>query len=126
MSLSTFLIAILGVVLNALAQLAIKSGTGSLQDIDIKDGVFALTLRIAFNPGILTGLMMYVVSVAVWIYVLSKAEVGVAYPLLSIGYVLNIFLAAWFFGELITINKLLGIFLIVLGVYVLTRVEQVL
>jgi multidrug transporter EmrE-like cation transporter len=126
MRLNTFLIAVVSVLLNAAAQLAIKSGTNSLRGMDLKDGVMALILKIVFNPGVISGLLFYVISVAVWIYVLSKVEVGVAYPLLSIGYVINLFLAAWLFGELITINKIFGVCLIISGVYIITRVEQVL
>ena len=126
MSSSTLFVAILGVLLNAAAQLAIKSGTNALNGLAAKDGLVALLLEVSLSPGILAGLSLYVVSVAVWIYVLSKVEVGVAYPLLSIGYVVNLFMAAWLFGELITINKVIFIFLIVSGVYVLTRLESVL
>ncbi len=126
MSSSTLFVAIFGVLLNAAAQLAIKSGTNALNGLAAKDGLVALLLKVSLNPGILAGLSLYVVSVAVWIYVLSKVEVGVAYPLLSIGYVVNLFMAAWLFGELITLNKVIGVFLIVSGVYVLTRLESVL
>lgn len=126
MSSSTLLIAVFGVLLNAAAQLAIKSGTNALNGLEIKDGLMVILFRVSFNPGILAGLSLYVVSVAVWIYVLSKVEVSVAYPLLSIGYVINLFMAALLFGELITINKVIGIFLIVLGVCVLTRLESIL
>ena len=123
---STLFVAIFGVLLNAAAQLAIKSGTNALNGLNTKDGLIVLLFKVSFNPGILAGLLLYVVSVAVWIYVLSKVEVSVAYPLLSIGYVINLFMAALLFGELITINKLIGIFLIVLGVCVLTRLESIL
>lgn len=126
MDLRTFIIAIFGVLLNAGAQLSIKSGTVKLGQLILSDGFFNSVFRILFNPGIFGGLVLYVVSVALWIYVLSKSQVSIAYPLLSIGYVVNLFLAAWLLDEMITLNKIVGIGLIVLGVYVLTKMEPIL
>ena len=40
-------------------------------------------------PFILAGLACYVVSVVVWVIGLSKVPVSIAYPMLSIGYVIN-------------------------------------
>ena len=41
--------------------------------------------------------------------------------MLSIGYVVNAFAAAFLFGEALTVAKMSGIFLIVVGVIVLAR-----
>ncbi|MGH8261316.1 MAG: EamA family transporter, partial [Steroidobacteraceae bacterium] len=54
---------------------------------------------------------------------LSRVPVSIAYPLLSIGYVVNAFAAAALFGEALSVSKLAGIGLIVAGVLVLTRVS---
>ncbi len=45
--------------------------------------------RVAIKRPILAGLACYVVSVVVWILALSRVDVSVAYPMLSIGYVVN-------------------------------------
>jgi multidrug transporter EmrE-like cation transporter len=62
-----------------------------------------------------------VVSVVVWIMALSRVEVSIAYPMLSIGYVVNA-LAAWYlFGEAVTLTRLAGIGVIIIGVYLVAR-----
>lgn len=56
-----------------------------------------------------------------WILALSRAPVSVAYPMLSIGYVVNAVAAWMLFGESITAQKLVGIGFIVVGVWLVAR-----
>jgi len=52
---------------------------------------------------------------------LSRVEVSIAYPMLSIGYVLNAVAAWYLFGESLTAQKLVGIGFIVAGVFLVAR-----
>ncbi|HSJ97632.1 MAG TPA: SMR family transporter [Myxococcota bacterium] len=113
---------IAGVLLNAAAQLLLKAGTNRV-------GEFAFSLenlvpvggRLLASAPILAGLGCYVVSVAVWILALSRVPVSVAYPMLSLGYIVNA-LAAWaLFGESLGAQKLVGIGFIVAGVFLVAR-----
>jgi multidrug transporter EmrE-like cation transporter len=61
------------------------------------------------------------VSVVVWILALSRVPVSVAYPMLSIGYVVNAIAAWWLFGESLAAQKLAGIAFIVVGVFLVAR-----
>ncbi|HKO87365.1 MAG TPA: SMR family transporter, partial [Burkholderiales bacterium] len=70
---------------------------------------------------ILGGLVCYAISVVVWIMALSRVEVSIAYPMLSIGYVVNAVAAYYLFGESVTPMRLLGIGIIIVGVYVVAR-----
>jgi multidrug transporter EmrE-like cation transporter len=67
------------------------------------------------------GLSCYGVSVILWLGALSRVPVSVAYPMLSVGYVVNAAAAAFLFGEALSAGKLVGILLIVAGVIVLAR-----
>jgi multidrug transporter EmrE-like cation transporter len=118
----TFSLVLAGVLLNACAQLLLKAGTNRV-------GEFAFSLanlvpigsKIALSPYIVGGLGCYVVSVVVWILALSRVPVSVAYPMLSIGYIVNA-LAAWaLFGESLGAQKLVGIGFIVVGVFLVAR-----
>jgi multidrug transporter EmrE-like cation transporter len=111
-----------GVLLNATAQLLLKAGTNTVGHFEFTAQNFVpVGLRLALEPHILGGIACYVVSLVVWILGLSRVPVSVAYPLLSIGYVLNA-VAAWhFFGESLTAQKLVGIGFIILGVVLVTR-----
>ncbi len=111
-----------GVLLNAAAQLLLKAGTNAVGHFEFHAGnIVPVGLKLALEPHILGGLVCYVVSLVVWIMGLSRVEVSIAYPMLSIGYVLNA-LAAWYlFGENVTPLRLLGIGIIVLGVFIVAR-----
>ena len=87
----------------------------------VAGNAWVLIERIAVNRPILGGLACYVVSVVVWILALSRVEVSVAYPMLSIGYVVNA-LAAWLlFGEQLRATRMAGIGVIIVGVWLVAR-----
>ena len=111
-----------GVLLNAGAQLLLKAGTNAVGHFEFTAAnIVPVGTRLALEPHILGGLACYVVSVVVWILGLSRVEVSVAYPMLSIGYIVNA-LAAWYlFGESLTAQKLVGIGFIIVGVFLVSR-----
>ena len=120
---TTFLLILCGVLLNAAAQLFLKNGTRQLGVIgfDGQHSPIALALNIGTQPWIVGGLACYVVSVVLWIAALSRVDVMVAYPMLSIGYVVNAFIAWQFMGEALKAQRLLGIGVIMVGVVILSR-----
>ncbi|HTY99598.1 MAG TPA: SMR family transporter [Rhodocyclaceae bacterium] len=118
----SFALVLTGVLLNACAQLLLKAGTNVVGHFDFHlDNVIPVGLKLAFQPYILGGLACYVVSVVVWIMALSRVPVSVAYPMLSIGYVVNAFVAYLWFGEALAGQKLLGIGFIVIGVWLVAK-----
>lgn len=122
MSRASLMLILGGVLLNAAAQLLLKAGTRVLGVIDPRHGALVSSaLSVATQPYIIGGLVCYVVSVAVWIMALSRVEVSVAYPMLSLGYIVNALAAWWLFGEVLTPTKLAGMLIILAGVFVLSR-----
>jgi multidrug transporter EmrE-like cation transporter len=118
----TFSFLICGVLLNAAAQLFLKAGVTRIGEFAFSvENIVPIGTRIAFSPWIVAGLGCYVVSVGVWILGLSRVPVSVAYPMLSIGYVVNALAAWWLFGESLTAQKLVGIGFIIVGVYLVAR-----
>jgi multidrug transporter EmrE-like cation transporter len=111
-----------GVCLNAVAQLALKAATRQLGVLSPGDGALLdMGLRIAAQPLIWTGLFCYGLSVLAWIVALSRTDVSIAYPFLSIGYVITA-LAAWqLFGEALSPQRVGAIALICVGVVLLYR-----
>ncbi len=122
MSAVSLALVLAGVFLNAVAQLLLKAGTNAVGHFEFHwDNALPVGMKLAANPAILGGMTCYVISLVVWIMALSRVPVSVAYPMLSIGYLLNA-LAAWaWFGETLGAQKLLGIGFIVLGVWLITR-----
>lgn len=125
MNLTTFGMILAGVLLNAGAQLLLKAGTRAIGVIGA-DGaaghaLLQTAVNVAFQPFIVAGLFCYVLSVGIWIVALSRVDVSVAYPMLSIGYVVNAFAAYWLFGEVLTPMRIGGITVILIGVVMISR-----
>jgi multidrug transporter EmrE-like cation transporter len=117
-----FALILAGVLLNATAQLLLKAGAGSLEGIELRaSNALAIAGRLLQSAPILAGLTCYVLSVVVWILALARVEVSVAYPMLSIGYVVNALAAWWLFGENLSGVRVAGIGIILLGVWLVAR-----
>jgi multidrug transporter EmrE-like cation transporter len=111
-----------GVLLNAVAQLLLKAGAGALAGTELRlNNAAAIAGRLVFNPPIIAGLACYAISVVVWILALARVEVSVAYPMLSVGYVVNALAAWWLFGENLTPARMAGIGVILIGVWLVAR-----
>ena len=122
MNLLSFMLVLAGVLLNAAAQLLLKAGTNGIGAFAFSaDNLVPVGSKIASNPFILSGLGCYAVSVVVWIMALSRVEVSLAYPMLSIGYVVNAVAAWYLFGEALGAQRMIGIGTIIVGVFLMAR-----
>jgi drug/metabolite transporter (DMT)-like permease len=112
-----------GVLLNAFAQLWLKNVATRVNGPLVAAGV-SVTSR-AMNalavPSLWYALTAYGLSVIVWTVGLSRVPVSQAYPLLSLGYVLNIGLAWWLFGEVPNAQRVIGVAVIIGGVVLVAR-----
>ena len=123
MNLHTFSIIFAGVLLNSAAQLMLKAGARTLGTVAMGSGasLTAAAWNAATQPWIVLGLVCYFVSAGLWILALTRVDVTVAYPMLSMGYVIAALLAWQFFGESLNPTRLMGIAIILVGVVVLSR-----
>jgi len=122
MSPTSFALILTGVLLNAAAQLLLKAGTTRVGSFAFeRTNLIPVGMKLAFEPHILGGLACYVVSVVVWILALSRVQVSMAYPMLSIGYLVNAVAAYYLFGESVTPMRMAGIGVIIVGVYIVSR-----
>lgn len=117
-----FLLILIGVLLNAAAQLLLKAGMSQIGHFEFSlANAFPIGLKVMSNPPIITGLFAYVISVGVWLLVLSRVQVSYAYPMLSIGYIVNAIAAYYLFGEAISVIRMTGIFIIIAGVCLVSQ-----
>ncbi len=117
-----FALILTGVLLNAVAQLLLKAGSRAIAGVSLSfANAGTLFERLALNPPILGGLACYAISVLVWIAALSRVQVSVAYPMLSIGYVVNALAAWWLFSEPLTVTRIAGIGVIIVGVWLVAH-----
>ena len=122
MTLSDFSILFCGVLLNALAQLGLKAATRVTGPLIAGDaGLSQRALQVLVVPSFWYAMSAYGLSVIVWTVGLSRVPVSQAYPLLSLGYIINIGLAWWLLGEIPNVQRVAGIGVIVLGVVLVAR-----
>ncbi|MBA7671039.1 putative 4-amino-4-deoxy-L-arabinose-phosphoundecaprenol flippase subunit ArnF [subsurface metagenome] len=77
--------------------------------------------RILLNPFIIAGIISFALSMLVWLYVLSRLELSVAYPFVALNYVLILFASHFLLKETITPVRIIGVAVIVIGVYLISR-----
>ncbi|OIP50396.1 MAG: 4-amino-4-deoxy-L-arabinose transferase [Desulfobacterales bacterium CG2_30_60_27] len=111
-----------GVLLNALAQITLKMGMRGIGHFNFRlENLGSVGLAVATSPFILAGLVCYVVSVVIWLLVLSRVEVSYAYPLLSVGYIVTALAGYLWLHEAMGPMRWTGIVVICLGVWLITR-----
>jgi multidrug transporter EmrE-like cation transporter len=115
-----------GVFLNAAAQLLLKAATRHSGELVADSGQISWSsvLQLLGAVPLWFGLACYGISLIVWLGALSRVPVSLAYPMLSIGYVINAFAAALLFGEALSLGKLAGIGMICAGVITLARLQH--
>ena len=120
MNAATFTLVLLSVSLNALSQVVLrKAMTGP--PLPPTSQVMALGLALVGNIWLWAGMVCYAASIGLWLAVLAKVEVGAAYPMLSIGYVIAAVLGFLFLGESLGAARIAGIGLIGVGVVMIAR-----
>ncbi|MGR3913288.1 MAG: EamA family transporter [Gammaproteobacteria bacterium] len=113
----TLTLILISVGLNALAQVLLRAG---MKDAEFHWS-FGWALGQALSPGVIGGLMCYGVSIVLWLAVLSRVQVSLAYPFQALGYVFASLVAWRFLGEGMGALNVLGLALICAGVVVLSR-----
>lgn len=113
---------LLSVFLGSLGQVLLKFGAVRLGGLSLSPAtLLGDLLRIAKVPEIVFGIVLFSASFLLWVKVLTGTELSYAYPLVSLGYV-NVLLLSWLLlGEAMTMNKLAGITIIILGIIVLHK-----
>ena len=69
----------------------------------------------------LVGFSCYAISLVVWILALTRVPVTIAYPMLSLGYIVNALIARVWLGETLSATGWTGMLLICGGVVLLAR-----
>lgn len=106
----------LSIALNATAQIFIR--------------VSVMNKKLSFNLEIIIeilkslyiwyGMLCYGISIFLWIYVLSKIQVSLAYPFQALGYIFGSFLAWYFLDEKLDNLNLVGLIFISVGLIILS------
>ncbi|MCD8182038.1 MAG: SMR family transporter [Bacteroides sp.] len=114
------LLILISVLLNCAAQLCIRKGMLLVGEVGMSGLVHNIG-GMLMNLWLWAAMFCYAVSILMWMAVLSKVEVSFAYPFLSIGYVVAAVVGYYFFGESLTLTRIMGILVICIGVYLISR-----
>jgi multidrug transporter EmrE-like cation transporter len=123
MTRSALLLAIASVTMSALAQVLLKAGMAAPAVSALADaGTRASHLVAALtHPLVLLGLGLYGASAVVWLLVLARLDVSMAYPIVALGFVLTAMLGWWIHGESVSAMRWVGIVVITVGVVIVAR-----
>jgi drug/metabolite transporter (DMT)-like permease len=108
---------LLGVGLNAAAQLFLRAALRSGITFDLPPA--AVALDVGLRPGVIAGIACYGISVLVTLYVLSKADASFVYPFLGFGFIIVAVGSYFLLGEPMTPRKIAGTIIIAAGIIVL-------
>ena len=105
------------VFINTGAQILLKKGVNEIV-IGQSSGrpIWEILWSFISNLNIFCGVFIFVISLLIWLYLLSKCELSYLYPFGSLSYVLAAIAGWYFFSENVTILRILGIAIIFLGV----------
>ena len=102
--------ALITVILISIGQVLFKLSSKDLK-IENVHGIIGFI----FNRYLILALIIYIISTALWIFTLSKMELGFSYLLLSLSYPLIFLLSHIFLQEELSSYKLFSILLILLA-----------
>ncbi len=110
------------ILVSTIAQALLKYGVDRITNAPGNDRALLHSwAQVIVDPFVLIGLSLLVMAAPMWMVVLSRLPLSVAYPMVSVGYVISLGLGVFIFKEEVTILKCSGIFLIISGVIVLSR-----
>jgi len=106
---------LISVFLGAIGQILMKFGTMRVQ-IAEGETVFQMIFKYFTNVPILCGMGMYALSAVTWILALSRSQLSYAYPMVAGGYVIVAISSYFLFGDTLSLMRMLGLAVIVIGV----------
>ncbi|WP_293700104.1 MULTISPECIES: hypothetical protein [unclassified Sphingopyxis] len=120
MTLRLFLLILASVSLSALAQLALKVGTTAAAG-GRSTGIGGEIGGLAQSPMILLGLGLYGVGALLWLFVLGRAPLSLAYPFVGIGFILTMLAGAYWLDESLSAARIAGTLMIAAGCVLVAR-----
>ena len=109
-------------VLGVAGQLLLKQGMSQMGALQLSaSAVPSLIWRMATSPYVLGGLLVYGAGTFFWLVFISRVPLSYSYPFISLGIVLGLFSAWAIFHESIPPMRWIGMLVICLGVFFVSR-----
>lgn len=116
------LLILLSVFFSSVAQMLLKLGMAKVGTVRLQTGAIMDALpKVIYNYYIISGCIGFGLSLFLWLIVLSRTSVSYAYPFVSIGYVLITVLGYFFLSEPISVTRIVGLAVIIIGLLVFAQ-----
>lgn len=106
------------VILNTVSQVLLKTGVNK---ICFNQKIMQIIFSFVTNFYIILGVTGFVISLFLWLYLLSKFELSFIYPFGSLSYALAIVAGCFWLNEPFSFLRMVGVFIIVIGVYCVAK-----
>lgn len=84
-------------------------------------GKVSYVINLLFTPWVLSGIVATFLAGVSWMLAMTKFEISYAYPFVGLNYILVLVAAFFLFNETLSVTKLIGSALVVVGVVVVSR-----
>lgn len=115
-----YLLLAISISLAIAGQLLMKQGMMIFGKFPVRE-LLGRLMPIVFQPYVFIGLACFAVSSIFWLVVLSRIELSFAYPMVSVAYVVVALFSYFIFKENVSLIRWIGILIICLGVYLVSR-----
>lgn len=109
----------LAITFNATANILIKVGMNKVGETE---NIIELAKKAVVQPQLLAGIFSFVMAFVSYIYILTKLNLNIAYPIMvSMGLVIVVTVSYFWLHESISIIQILGCILIIAGVWMVAK-----
>ncbi len=119
---STFGLLMIAMCLTVTGELLLKSGMNRHGELNVSFSTLIPTaVKLFSSPWVVGGFVFVFSGALFWLAVLSRWPLSMAYPLLSISYIIGIIASVLFLGEKVNTIQVVGVLVIILGVFLISR-----
>lgn len=118
----TFALLMVAMSLTVTGELLLKTGMNRHGELNVGLSTLVPTaVKLFTNPFVLGGFVFVFSGALFWLAVLSRWPLSLAYPLLSISYIIGIGASVIILKEKVSWVQLIGVMVIIVGVYLVSR-----
>ena len=112
----------ISVTISAIAQVTLKQGMSSpAVQQGLTGGWLEIVIAVASSLHVWLGLIFYALGAVLWLGVLARVDVSVAYPFVGLGFILTALFGVFLLGEAFSVIRFVGTCLVVLGIILVTQ-----
>lgn len=116
----TFLLGLVSIMLLSAGQTSLKFGLNAIDGVSLADGISGI-FKLFQTPWVIVGFACYGLSAVLWLDVLSKLDFSLAFPMVGLTYVFTLLIGRFFFGEIFGWERIVGVTLILSGIFFMIR-----